>query len=75
MQVAYHQGMKSMIGETSDSTRANLIELLNRWIDADTWEQSLEILNANSAPLLSDEALQALNDALAESEKIGRAHV
>src|SRR5579859_2335335 len=66
--MVYNQGMMGMIDKTSDSTRENLTELLNNWIDADTWEQSLEILNAHSDPLLSDEALQALNAALAESE-------
>src|SRR5712664_4316327 len=52
-------------GPTSDG----LMQLLTDWIETDTWDESQVILRANADRLLSDEALEALNELLAENDE------
>src|SRR6266581_2101032 len=44
------------------NNREALLELLTEWISTDTWNKSEEILQAHKEQLLTDEALEALEE-------------
>ena len=50
-----------------------LMQLLIDWINAESWEESQELLQANTEQLLSDQALEALDKLLAENAEDKRA--
>ncbi len=45
----------------------DLTDLLNQWIETETWEKSQEMLEQHRELLLSDDALALLDTRLAES--------
>src|SRR6266568_2830711 len=46
----------------NENSREALLELLTEWISTDTWNKSEEILQAHKEQMLTDEALEALEE-------------
>ncbi len=55
-----HMAMIEMVKLARRPMNEDMAQLLIEWINADTWEQSQEILKSNTERLLSDEALETL---------------
>ncbi len=62
--------------ESTEELPAELVNLLQEWINTQTWAKSYEMLKSNAESLLSDEALDTLNVLILsnhENEKLTRA--
>ncbi len=57
--------IKANVETMSEPIPADLLQLIQEWIDTDTWEQSRAMLKAHAERLLSDEALRAVMQLLA----------